>query len=269
MAEPDPAAAGLSPPVQALARVARSAGEIALKYFHGENRSWMKSGNSPVSEADIAVHRFLRDAVAVEFPQAIFVSEEDEDAKELPETGTAVITDPIDGTRGFLAGDPNWAVALALLDDLETIAGVVCCPALGRMFVAESGRGAYLNGEPLRCPQHREMRRLTGSRRLNALLAERYGERYEIADFVPSLACRLAMVATGEIDVALARSGAHVWDIAAAAIVLTEAGGALVMPDGRPWKIASRSNRAPALVAAGAGLLDSALALAKSSRILQ
>jgi myo-inositol-1(or 4)-monophosphatase len=269
LAEPERLAGGLSPRALALAEIARSAGQVALKFFRGENRSWTKSGNSPVSDADIATHRHLCDAIAARFPGAVFVSEEDEEMAEIPEKGMAIIGDPIDGTRGFLAGNPNWAVALALLEEFHPVAGVVCCPALDRTIVAEVGRGAFLNGERLANAPTGQLRRLTGSQRINALLAERFGDSYEIVEFIPSLACRLVMVATGEIDAALARPGAHVWDIAATAVILKEAGGALVTPDGRPWKIFGRSKRAPALVAAGAGRLEAALALAKSSRILQ
>jgi myo-inositol-1(or 4)-monophosphatase len=113
------------------------------------------------------------------------------------------------------------------------------------------------------------MRRLTGSKRVIAELREHCGERYEIADFVPSLACRLVMVADGTLDAAFARPGAHVWDIAAASLVLAEAGANLVTASGEPWRLRTRAIRAPALVAAGPGRLPAALALAKSTGILQ
>jgi myo-inositol-1(or 4)-monophosphatase len=129
--------------------------------------------------------------------------------------------------------------------------------------------GAFLNGERLAGSQAGPLRRLTGSRRINAELAEKYAGQYEVVDFVPSLACRLVMVANGEIDAAFARPGAHVWDVAAAGLVLAESGAGLVMQSGEPWAIASRSIRAPALIAASSANLSAALVLAKSSRILQ
>ena len=269
MAAPDRLPGGFSRPAQVLVHAALSAGEIGMRYFRRANRSWTKAGNSPVSEADIAVDRHLREAIQVGLPQSVFISEEDEEARDIPEVGMAVIADPIDGTRGFIAGNANWAVAIALLENLRTVAGVVYCPALGRLFAAQVSTGVFVNGEPLDAPRGGELRRLTGSRKINAELAEKYGDRYEIVDFIPSLACRLVMVAHGEIDAAFARPGAHVWDVAAAGLVLAKSGASLVTLSGEPWQIATRATRAPALIAASAANLPAALALAKSSRILQ
>jgi myo-inositol-1(or 4)-monophosphatase len=113
---------------------AREAGAIALTYFRpGERTSARidyKAGGSPVTEADFAVDAFLRARLGAAFPGAGWLSEETEDDPRRLACSNILIVDPIDGTRGFLAGDPRWAVSIALVVAGRPVAGVVHAPAL-------------------------------------------------------------------------------------------------------------------------------------------
>lgn len=243
---------------------ALDAGAVALSFFKAPNRSWTKGGDSPVSQADMAADRRLKEHLLSARPHYGWLSEETEDDGSRLARTVSFLADPLDGTRGFLAGDPRWAVSVAVVERGRPVAGVVHCPALQRTYAAARGEGAWLNGGRLEVADSRKVRSLTASKRILAELATLHGERYRLHPFIPSLALRLAMVAAGEIDGAFARPGAHDWDIAAADLLLGETGGALVTLAGGECRYDRRAIRAPALVAAAAGRRHAMLALANS-----
>ncbi len=252
-----------------MAGAATLAGEIALGFFKSVNRSWMKLGNSPVSDADIAVNAHLESVLRAARPDYGWLSEETEDDASRHAGGLTFICDPIDGTRGFLEGNPQWCISLALVQAGRPVSAVLNCPALGRMFTAQAGAGAWLNGEPIITPAQTSVHRVTASKRLNQILGEEFGSNLEIAPFVPSLAYRLALVATGELDAAFARSGSHDWDLAAADLILGETGGGIADQSGHSLKYDQSSSRKPALLAWGSGRREAAFALAKQGGFLQ
>jgi len=264
----------LIPDLDLMLGAAREAGRIALGFFRSDNRVWMKSGNSPVSQADMDVDAYLRAALTGARPGYGWMSEETLDSADRLDREHVFVVDPIDGTRGFLEGDPQWCVSVALVRAGRPVAAVLHCPALERTFHALSGGGAWLNGAALTgavrpgATDAAAQSRLTGSRRLNAEIDRLYPGRFAIAPYIPSLAYRLALVATGELDGAYARSGSHDWDLAAADLVLSEAGGDLTALDGSPLVYNDPATRNPALIAAGAGRHGELLRLAKSGGFL-
>ena len=231
---PDPA--DLLP---ALIAAAQRAGETAMAYFrHGEHTSAgveAKAGGSPVTEADHAVDRMLMAELRALDASAGWLSEETADTPERLGKSRVFIVDPIDGTRAFVAGDPRWAVSIALVVDGLPRAGVLHLPALGHTFSALEGGGAWLGGDtPVRVS---DAKTLAGARVAGALpLLERFartGVQVTPQRKVPSLAYRIAMVANGDIEAGFASTNAHDWDIAAADLIVHEAGGFLVDTRGR------------------------------------
>jgi myo-inositol-1(or 4)-monophosphatase len=224
----------------ALVEAARLGGEIAMRDFAsgaktGANIHY-KEGGSPVTSADLAVDRFLRARLGAEFPDAGWLSEETADTTARIARSELVIADPIDGTRAFAAGDPRWAVSIAFAIEGRVVAGVVHAPALGETYAASLGQGATLNGAPIRASGRASLAgaRIGGPRLLVAALAG--AARVELLEEpkIPSLAYRLARVASGSLDGALASTNSHDWDIAGADILLSEAGAGLCDPEGRP-----------------------------------
>ena len=224
----------------ALVEAARLGGEIAMRDFaSGEKtgaRIDYKDGGSPVTSADLAVDRFLRDRLGAEFPDSGWLSEETTDDATRVERSTLVIVDPIDGTRAFAAGDRRWAVSIAFAVEGRIVAGVVHAPALGETYAASLGRGATLNGAPIRASGRTALAgaRIGGPRPLVAKLAGAARVEFLEEPKIPSLAYRLARVASGSLDGALASANSHDWDIAGADILLSEAGAGLWDPEGRP-----------------------------------
>lgn len=249
--------------------IVREAGDIAMRYFRADNKVWTKSGNSPVSQADIETNEYLREKLLAAWPDHGWLSEESEQTDERLGCDRVFVVDPIDGTRGFIAGKPQWAVCVAVVSDGKPEIGVIHCPALERTFSAAAGRGAWLNGQPIVTPASSDVRRITGSKKLNADLATHFGDAMQIAPFIPSLAYRVVMVANGELDGAFARPGAHDWDLAAADLVLSEIGGAIVDLSGRKLRYNQARLGFPSLLAAGPGRCDALLALAKDGGFLQ
>lgn len=208
-------------------------GAIAMDYFGDDPKVWLKEGQSPVSEADFAVDTFLKEHLLTARPDYGWLSEEtadDEDGR-IGRARTFVV-DPIDGTRGFLAGSKQWCVSIGIVEHGRPIAGVLFCPALEETYTAILGGGAWLNGEGIACAEQPETLRVTGPRGLQTKMLEALDGKVERMPYVPSLAYRIAMVAAGRVDLGLVWSGPKDWDLVAADLLLHEAGGRMTMLDG-------------------------------------
>ncbi|HEY8565542.1 MAG TPA: 3'(2'),5'-bisphosphate nucleotidase CysQ [Beijerinckiaceae bacterium] len=227
----------LAPLRLALRQTVREAGAMANTYFReGQKTSariWSKAGGSPVTEADVAVDAFLKVALSRLLPEAGWLSEETADDPARMSRRLVWIVDPIDGTRAFLSGDRDWSVAVALLADGRPLIGLVEAPAHGVVYEALAGAGAQRNGQPIQVSRQAKLggAGLSGPKPLIDHVERRVG-RVERLARVPSLALRIARVAEGSIDVGLVSGNARDWDIAAADLILAEAGGVLSGFDG-------------------------------------
>ncbi|MDE2578122.1 MAG: 3'(2'),5'-bisphosphate nucleotidase CysQ [Hyphomicrobiales bacterium] len=221
----------------ALLAAAREAGALAMTWFREGAATAAqvsyKAGGSPVTEADLAVDAFLRERLGAQFRAAGWLSEETADSQERLSRTLTLVVDPIDGTRGYAQGDRRWAVALAVVLDGRPVAGVIEAPALGETYRAAAGAGATLNGRPLQLSATARLAGglLAGPKTPGEALAAAAG--MHLAPKTPSLAVRFAHVASGAFDAAGSSPNAHDWDIAAADLVLREAGGLLTDIGGR------------------------------------
>ncbi len=221
--------------LQLIEQAAAEAGKIALHYFGQDPEVWLKNGQSPVSEADLAVDRFLRDYLLAARPDYGWISEEtatDEQRTGLPR---AFVVDPIDGTRAFLGGDDRWCVSIAVIDEGKPRCGVLDVPVRKQVLSAAFGQGAFQNGTALasRLPQAGQAYPVAMSRSSFSQLPEGFRSKVSFSPYVPSLAYRIAMVGRGDLAGTFVRGGAHDWDLAAADLLLSEAGGRLLTLDGQ------------------------------------
>ena len=207
-------------------------GAIALDYFRPgaktSARIDSKEGGSPVTEADHAVDAFLAVELGRALPQAGWLSEETVDNPARLARDLIFIVDPIDGTRAFMAGDARWAVCIALVEQGLPIAGIVHLPAMGQTFIAHRGGGAFCNKERIAVSPRASLAggRIAGPAQMLKDLAEK-GLDFHVEPRIPSLAYRFVRVADGGLDAGIASTNACDWDIAAADIILQEAGGGL------------------------------------------
>lgn len=234
---------------------AREAGAIAMRYFGKNPEVWMKGGTSPVSEADYAADAYLRETLLAARPDHGWLSEETTDDPARLEARRTFVVDPIDGTRAFLDGRSTWCVSAALVEDGRPIAGVLECPAIGETYWALPGQGAYRNGERIRVRAPASVLEVAGPKPLLDRIPASWQDRVRRASYIPSLAYRLTMIAAGALDGTFVKPNAHDWDIAAAALILHEAGGRLLDRHGRTPGLAGSETRHGALVAGSGELL--------------
>src|SRR5215468_6939303 len=139
----------LLPLARALARVVREAGAVARVASGNPVKTWFKEHNSPVSEVDIAVNHLLKERLAAIVPEAGWLSEESEDGPARLAASRVWIVDPIDGTRSFIAGRPDWTISVALVEARRPIVAALYAPVTEELFLAVAGAGATRNGVPI------------------------------------------------------------------------------------------------------------------------
>jgi myo-inositol-1(or 4)-monophosphatase len=230
----------------------REAGMLALNSFRKSPRQWSKGHSSVVSEADLAVDQFLHRRLTSATPGFGWLSEETEDDRARLATEHVWIVDPIDGTRAYLAGQADWTVSVGLASAGRPVLAALFAPVTKELFLAQAGRGATLNGKPIFASQGDGLAeaRAAGPKRILQQLAD-HDSRVVAVPRIGSLALRLARVAQGQIDICLVGSNSHDWDLAAADLLVHEAGGVLTSIVGEPI-IYNRSGPVHgALVAAG------------------
>jgi myo-inositol-1(or 4)-monophosphatase len=211
-----------------LEAVLREAGGIASGYFKRPLRQWTKDDHSPVTEADIAIDTMLRERLTALDPSAAWLSEETEDDLARLGVERLWIADPIDGTRAFLRGTDDWCISVALVTRQRPVLGGLYAPRSDEMFLAVAGGGATRNGRKLLV---NDGENLAGARIAGPMSEieklKTLEPRLQVPFKVHSLALRLARVAEGTIDIALASTKAADWDLAAADLLVHEAQGTL------------------------------------------
>ena len=210
--------------------LATEAGAMAMRLrpAPGSAQALLKGVQDWVTEADGAVERFLSERLLAAFPEDGFQGEEE----GVGRTGRLRwVVDPIDGTANYMRGANRFCVSLGLLEDRTPLVGVIVAPALGETFAARLGAGATLNGVAIRAADTAEMTRATvevgwSSRRPDAdfiaLCADVKGAG-AVLRMGGSGALGLADVAAGRQD-AYAELHINLWDVAAALVILQEAG---------------------------------------------
>ncbi|MCS6780452.1 MAG: 3'(2'),5'-bisphosphate nucleotidase CysQ [Geminicoccaceae bacterium] len=214
----------------------REAGRIAMRFFGKAHARWEKGPGQIVTEADLAIDRYLHAALRRSHAEDGWLSEETVDDRRRLERRRVWVVDPIDGTRSFAEGVGEFAISVALLVECRPVLGFVYNPAKEELFEAVRGRGARLGGHPLRasaasglegariCASRFESRRRNFQRLLPQVELVTLG----------SLAYKLALVAAGRFDAYLSWRRTNDWDIAAALLLLEEAGAVATDARGGP-----------------------------------
>lgn len=220
------------PASDALARdleaAVREAGALALRLFRTPIKTWTKGRNSPVSEVDVAVDTLLKEKLADAGPDYGWLSEESVDDRSRLSARRVWIVDPIDGTRAYVAGLIDWTISAALVEDGRPILAALFAPVSDEMFLAAAGWGATCNGVPIAVTTGNTLAgaRIAGPKHHLEQLLRRWPEIVPIPK-IHSLALRIARVAQGQVDIALASGNGQDWDLAAADLLVHEADGVL------------------------------------------
>jgi myo-inositol-1(or 4)-monophosphatase len=219
--------------LDAAVQLAGEAGRLAMRLRPppGAPVATLKGTQDWLTEADLAVEKFISERLAETFPDDGFQGEETGRSR----SGTLRwVVDPIDGTSNYARGAARFCVSLGLLEDRTPLVGVLVAPALGETFAARQGAGATLNGAPIRVAATTELARAMvecgwSHRRPNASffrLVEGVMGSGAVLRAGGSGALGLADVAAGRID-AYVELHINLWDVAAALTILAEAGAAV------------------------------------------
>jgi myo-inositol-1(or 4)-monophosphatase len=235
-----------------LADTVREAGALALSLFRTDLKNWTKGTSSPVSEADIAVNDLLENRLRSATPDYGWLSEESADDEQRLGKHRVWIVDPIDGTRGYLAGREDWCVSVALVEDTSPLLAAVFAPASDEFFFAARGQGAARNDVPVCATGGTELdfSRIAGPKPLVERLSRPPGEII-LHPRIGSLALRLCRVAQGSLDAAFAGGQSRDWDLAAANLIVQEANGNMTALSGDAISYNRREVTHGVLVAAG------------------
>ncbi|MCK5888770.1 MAG: inositol monophosphatase [Methylococcales bacterium] len=218
-----------------LEQIVREAGNIAMQHFNdldnvGVNR---KSSRDLVTDADVAVELYLKQALAKAYPEYGFWGEE---SGQTDDQTNRWIVDPIDGTHSFTKGQYFWSISVALEIDDVLIAGSVYAPALDDLYIAAKGKGAMKNGQKITVSSETSLDDsmiATGFACLRSYLDDNNLARFaRIAQKTTgqrrfgSAAMDLCLVADGQVD-AFWEQELNLYDVAAGALIVMEAGGSV------------------------------------------
>ena len=237
----------------ALARkAARVAGEILSGYWKREGlKVGSKGHDNPVTQADLEADAALKKLLHEPFPAYGWLSEETVDNDDRLKCRRVWIVDPLDGTKEFITGVPEFAVAIALIEDGAPVLGVTYNPIRREMFWGARGAGCHLNTRRVGVTRTRTLARAT------VLASRSETARGEWKEFegtmkvspTGSVAYKLAMVAAGKADATFTRSPKSEWDIASGAALVVEAGGMITDIRGRALRFNQRDVKLEGLIA--------------------
>lgn len=232
-----------------------AAAEILADYTPGFIDATRKSGGDPVTEADEAIDRALRELLPGEGEG--WLSEETSDTAERLERRRVWVVDPLDGTREFIDGIPEWCVSIGLVEDGVAVAGGIYNLVMTHRVVGSLETGVTLNGEPAAV---REVMQLKGAEVLASRSEVRRGEWDDFRDGpidvrpMGSVAYKMALVAAGRADATWTLTPKSEWDVAAGTALVTAGGGEVWLPDGSPRTFNQSDPLLPGLIATPPGI---------------
>lgn len=238
------------------------AAEVAKSLFNRGVESWDKPDNTPVTEADIAVDKLLYETLSRARPDYGWLSEETQENPKRRNFKRVWIVYPIDGTKGFVRGTDQWCIAAALVEDGTSLLGVVINPTRGEVFEAAAGEGAYCNGERLAATAPSDVPGCHLIMHTSILRSKKWAKPWPQINLSmqTSMALRLCCVAQGEADGTVAISDKSDWDLAAADLLVQEAGGRVTNLTGAPMRYNGPETRHHGIVGAGRAFHDQLLA---------
>lgn len=205
----------------------------------------IKNDDSPVTEADKKADALIREILGREFPSFAFLTEESKDSPDRLTKENVIIVDPVDGTKEFVSRNGEFTTNIALSHNHEIVAGLINAPTKDVLYFAIKGQGAY------------ELDKKTGTRRklkvngklddLIVLRSRNHSNEQEEAAFlrhkgkirevkVIGASLKFCQIAKGEAEVSYRYSdGTKEWDIAPGVLIVKEAGGFVLKPDGTEY----------------------------------
>ena len=210
--------------------ITKAAGDTIMGYYRSSYDVKEKSPDNPVTDADYAADTLLKQSLTARLPEAGWLSEETVDQPDRLQKERVWIVDPLDGTKEFIMGIPEFAVSVALVEDGQPILGVIYNPAADELFYGTSHGGIFLNDRRVKVTDRTQLK----GARIDASRSERKRGEFEPFEdhlqirIMGSAAYKLARVAAGLCDASWSRGPKNEWDICAGVLLVMEAGGRCV-----------------------------------------
>ena len=255
------------PMLEWLKAAVETAGKVALDYFGKEIEIETKPDGSKVSAADYAVNDSLEKQLRALDPSSDWLSEESPENPRRIHSDRIWIIDPIDGTSSYLQGNRDWTIVAALIENGHPVLGAVYNPVRSEMFLSAKGQGAQLNGVPITTNTTSELKEahiITSKSHFKRTFKEAESELPSFG-WRCSMAYRIALVASGQVDATLSLTPKSDWDIAASHLILEEAGGKISTPNGTPITYNNRDLRHEGVAASNNNLYTSIIQRTKMS----
>lgn len=207
----------------------RTAGAEALRFASDGFEIHTKSDQSPVTSADLAVNQILQSHLLALFPHDGWLSEESPDSPARLQKSRVWVIDPIDGTKAFIRGEPEYCISVALVEEGRPVVAAVFNPSTDELFAATRGGGFYLNHKPV----SREEPLLAQQPVIALSPWEQHVGRFKSVEAhatsrpMRSIAWALALAASGRIHAVATFESENEWDVAAGALLIEEAGGTM------------------------------------------
>lgn len=240
----------------------KAAEDVFARFTSGEIEAEYKAGQDPVTEADRAVDAVLRQSLLRE--DEGWLSEESVDDPSRLTKSRVWVVDPLDGTREFVLGLPEFCASVGFIEDGRPVAGGIYNPATKETIIGSVDSGVLYNGRPARASQKTS---LPGTLILASRSEVKRGEwqqftggEFEVRP-MGSVAYKLALVAAGRADITFTLTPKHEWDVAAGAALVESAGGFVATLDNGALRCNNRDPLLSGLLASGAGLKDELLRL--------
>jgi myo-inositol-1(or 4)-monophosphatase len=236
--------------------------EVLNRYTPGAIEAQYKAGHDPVTEADRAVDQALRKNLLR--GDEGWLSEESVDDHSRLNCERVWVVDPLDGTREFVLGIPEFCVSIAMVERGVPVAGGICNPATNELILGSRDTGVTYNGKPAQASQRKQ---LQGATVLASRSEVKRGEwkEFEQAEFnvraMGSVAYKLGLVSAGLADITFTLVPKHEWDVAAGAALVLSAGGFVQTLENTGLKCNQKNPLITGLIAGGSHLRGELLAL--------
>lgn len=231
-----------------------AAATVLEDFTAGEIEATLKAGDDPVTAADLAVNEALLDILPDE--GEAWLSEETKDDPARMESRRLWVVDPIDGTREFVKGIPEWCVSIGFVVDGVAIAGGILSPSRNEKILGSLETGVTLNGKPVapRGTTRDEDTVVLASRSeiRRGEWSQYEGRKWELRP-MGSVALKMGLVAAGLVDATWTLVPKHEWDVAAGTALVHAAGGRVFVPGAGEPSFNQADLKFPGLAALGAG----------------
>ena len=212
------------------------AGEIIMQYYCDDYEIKEKGYHNPVTTADNEADSYLKSTLMSARPQYGWLSEETVDSKERLHKEKVWIVDPLDGTKEFIEGVPQFVVSIALVEKGIPIIGGLHNPVTKETFHAAKGEGAYLDEDQYRCSikdSTTDMVILNSRSETRRGLWEPYKKHFKELRPIGSVAYNMGLTAIGKADIFATLRPKNEWDICAGTCLINEAGGTVINLNGK------------------------------------